>query len=69
MDVGSERFIVFLLYLHNSWGISVNICIAEFQSQDAFDFILALSYLGGLVDECAGKATWFDLSQACLALC
>ena len=34
----------------------MDISIAEFQSQDTFDFILALSCLGGLPDECAGEA-------------
>ena len=33
----------------------MNIHIAEFQSQDAVDFIPAISCLGGLADECAGE--------------
>ena len=69
MDVGSQSFIVYLLYLHKSWGLNVDIFIAEFQSQDAFDFTPALSCLGGLMNVCAGMAVWFGLGQACVALC
>ena len=57
MGVDSQSFIVLLLYLPKSLGISVDICIAEFQSEHAFDFIPALSCLGGLIDECTGEAT------------
>ena len=51
MDVGSQSFIVFLVHIHKSQGISVDICIAEFQSQDAFDFIPAIPCLCGLMDD------------------
>ena len=34
----------------------MDIHIAEFQSKDAFDFILALYCLGGLTDEHVGEA-------------
>ena len=67
MHVGSQSFIAFLLYFHKSQGISVDICIAEFQSQGAFDIIPALPCLGGLTDECVGEAVWFGLSQVCVA--
>ena len=67
MDLGSQSFIVLLLYLHKSWGINVDIGIAEFQSQDAFDFIPALPCLSGLVDECVGNALWFGHGQTCVA--
>ena len=47
----------------------MEICIAEFQSQDAFDFISELPCLDGLADECVGEAAWFGLSQAYVAFC
>ena len=54
MDVGSQGFIVLLLYLLKSWSISVDIGIAEFQSQDAFDFIPAHLCLSGFTGEGVG---------------
>ena len=69
MDIGSKNFIVLLLYLHKMWGISIDILITEFQSKDALGFNTALSSLSGLMDEDAGEAVWFGLSQACVALC
>ena len=68
MHLGSQSFIVFLLYLHTA-GVGVDVGFAKFQSEDAFDFIPALSCLGGLMDECVDEATWFGLSQVCAALC
>ena len=51
MDIGSKSFIVLLLYLHKACSINVDVCIAEFQSKDALDFIPALPCLGGPMDE------------------
>ena len=39
-------FFFFFLYLHKYWGISVDIHIADFQSQDVSDFIPAPSCFG-----------------------
>ena len=47
----------------------MDICITDFQSEDALDFILAMSCLGGLMDECVGEAMCFGLSQVCTVVC
>ena len=56
MDIGSKSFIVLLLYLHKAGSRSMDVCIAEFQSKDALDFIPALSCLSGLADKYVGEA-------------
>ena len=69
MDIGSQSFIVLLLYFHKSWGIGVDVHIAELQSQDAFGLIPGLLCLGGVMDQCVSETTWFGLDQVCVVLC
>ena len=45
VDIGSKSFIIFLLYLHKAWCVSMNICITELQPKDALDFIPSLHAL------------------------
>ena len=53
MDIGSKSLIIFLLYLHEVRCVGMDIMFTELQSKDALNFILALSCLSGLTDECA----------------
>ena len=69
MNKDNKSFIVLLLDLNISGSTKMDICIAEFQSKDALDFIPVLSCLGGLVDEYGVVAMSICLGQAHMALC
>ena len=54
MDIGSEGFIILLLYLHRVRCVGMDICVTELQLKDALDFIPIFSCLEHFADESVG---------------